>query len=797
MNEPTSTVVATFASALVSATAAIASPYPINTATEPPYTHNTSDTTFPSPTPPTSPNGYGPGMNPALMSPLLCDWIRSAANCRDADFIRVLLIASSALHGFVFLFGLWLLIYRNRGLNGKIVSELFIKVGTGVRPKPMDCIIFFTAIASLIKVGVNAPLIFNVWVDKLWLRIAIEQTYWIFVAIGFSSYFVGLLYAMPVTTREGVFAVYQPETTFDARPLPPIHVLTPTTVQKNFLLIMGALYPAIFGAGAGVASAVFAQMEGQERLARILLLVQYSNWVLILWSMAIMFFYYGLKYTFILRANIIIAEAALKAPKAAFGISNLRSASPARFLFIQLQITGFGGSAVTVLAGTLCLLWVVFRDQILAMQQEQLPHTMAFFWTCAMAAAFFVIMALIAVQSVRNRRRGLHDPSSSFTASALKSSSGQGHSAIKSLYSSQNHHKNSNSSSSSEQHLRSVTDSMEFSSQESYNHSSFDIPDKDSVQALVMATQRIDYDAFAVSHQINKMEIEKPQRDDLLTSPKKPLTMKAHSPQALPPSPSPLSSTFTAGRRGDRTSESGSTGHASILSTGSSTIRPQHQDLRHTVFGSSRSTPRPSSPPPTPSPSTSSFPLTSLRSSPRPNPSPAEDQDARLSYLPYTPPITTSSTPVIPERKKSRLHSDHHPGSPSLGSHFPVDRLPRPDRSAERQSPSVSSNPSNSLQYHVSCKGLSPPPRAKRLPTPANNFNFSNSPEIGDSLPATLPPPQFPTSEPGRNTFMAAPKQAQFSATPRIGGGTRRKSIKETDEQGEREPAWPLPPASS
>lgn len=42
----------------------------------------------------------------------------------------------------------------------------------------MDCIIFFTAIASLIKVGVNLPLILDVWRDKLWLRIAIEQTYW-------------------------------------------------------------------------------------------------------------------------------------------------------------------------------------------------------------------------------------------------------------------------------------------------------------------------------------------------------------------------------------------------------------------------------------------------------------------------------------------------------------------------------------------------------------------------------------------------------------------------------------------
>ncbi|KAF9177276.1 hypothetical protein BGZ50_008946, partial [Haplosporangium sp. Z 11] len=243
----------------------------------------------------------------------------------------------------------------------------------------------------------------------------------LFVSFAFASYFVGLLYAMPVTTRSGIFAVYQPETAYGSKPLSAIHVLTPTTVQKNIILAIGAIYPTIFGAGFGIASGALYD-SGHFRTSRILMLCQYSNWVLILWSMAVMFFYYGLKYTFILRANIIIAEAALKAPRAAFGIGNLKSRSPARFLFIQLQITGFGGCAVTVLAGSLCLFWVLFQRQILSMADDRLPHTIAFFWTGAMAVAFFVIMALITTQSVRNRKRGLHEPSST----SLSTSGGNG-----------------------------------------------------------------------------------------------------------------------------------------------------------------------------------------------------------------------------------------------------------------------------------------------------------------------------------------------------------------------------------
>ncbi|KAG0085463.1 hypothetical protein BGZ92_008964 [Podila epicladia] len=241
---------------------------------------------------------------------------------------------------------------------------------------------------------------------------------------------------MPVTTREGIFAVYQPEVVYGTRPLPAIHVLTPTTVQKNVMLAIGAIYPTVFGAGLGIASGVLHD-HGMKEASRVLMLLQYSNWVLILWSMAVMFFYYGLKYTFILRANIIIAEAALKAPRAAFGIGNLKSRSPARFLFIQLQITGFGGCAVTVLAGTLCMIWVLFKDQILALESDVLPHVMAFLWTCAIALAFFVVFTLIAAQSIRNRRRGLHEPSTTVSHSYVPGESSAQKSSGKARHSGQ------------------------------------------------------------------------------------------------------------------------------------------------------------------------------------------------------------------------------------------------------------------------------------------------------------------------------------------------------------------------
>ncbi|KAF9939047.1 hypothetical protein BGZ65_011648 [Modicella reniformis] len=350
---------------------------------------------------------------------MLCDWTRNAANCRDADFIKNMLISSSVLHLMSWIFGIWLLVYRNRGFNRKIFKELFTIIGTGIQPKPMDCLLFFFTVASFIKIPANMVLIFDLLSDAYWLRVALEQLYWVLGVFAFFAYFVGLLYAMPVTTREGIFAVYQPETAVGSKPLSPIHVLTPTTIQKNVILIMGAVYPTLFGAGLGIASGAMHD-QGNTEASRILMICQYANWVLIMYVMAVMLFYYGLKYKFILRANIIIAEAALKTPRTAFGISNLKSRSPARFLFVQLKITGVGGGGATVLAGSLCLVWALFRIQILSMKGEGLPHIMAFFWTCAMAATFFIIMGLITTQTVRSRRRGSYGPS---TNNRLSSSS--------------------------------------------------------------------------------------------------------------------------------------------------------------------------------------------------------------------------------------------------------------------------------------------------------------------------------------------------------------------------------------
>jgi hypothetical protein len=608
----------------------------------------------------------------------------------------------------------------------------------------------------------------------------------VFVAIGFSSYFVGLLYAMPVTTKEGIFAVYQPEVVFGERPLCPIHVLTPTTVQKNAFLVMGAVYPAIFGAGVGVASAATSQMAGYEHISHILLLIQYSNWVFMLWLMAIMFFYYGLKYTFILRANIILAEAALKAPRAAFGIGNLRSASPARFLFIQLQITGFGGSAVTLLAGTLCMIWVLYRDEILSMPDVVLPRTMAFFWTCAIAVAYFVIMALIAVQTVRNRRRGLHEPVTSVTNSYMpgqKTSSGNN---SKALYSSQPH-KARSVQSESEARL-----AQRNSGDLSTLHSAYSMEkdcdgnvsleydtvyeDAKAIAAMVEASQRMENEPFGASQPpSNRPEQDRANKKLSVGSPNRPFTILAH-------------------RSGDAQNNGrrGSDAHSS-LSGHNGTLAKVAPDLRNTVFGAQPR--RPNSPPP----SASSYPLINLRSSSSTHKGKSSTSRSQGSSS-HTTSQTSSEASSATKRSLDMRFSPHAltplPDVPQPAYSHPYSQQQQQRQQQQQvqlqqqQQPYEQQEPYQTLQYKVSQKGLSPPPRTKRLP---------NGPTPGNE-PSS---PSSPVSPPARDTFMmygTTTKTTEttpegYSDTPRIGGGVRRKSLKGIEEdETEANSSWPLPP---
>lgn len=155
---------------------------------------------------------------------------------------------------------------------------------------------------------------------------------------------------MPVTKHEGNWAVYEPEGTYGCGPQRPIHVLMLSPKLGNLFLVVVLLYPSILGAGPAIASGTLYD-NGYYRISMITMMLSHVDWALGSYSLMFKCIYYGVKCTVLLRANIIVSEAAVQAPRLAFGIGNLLAKSPARYLLVMLQVTFFGGSIVFLIVG--------------------------------------------------------------------------------------------------------------------------------------------------------------------------------------------------------------------------------------------------------------------------------------------------------------------------------------------------------------------------------------------------------------------------------------------------------------
>ncbi|KAF9284478.1 hypothetical protein BGZ68_004669 [Mortierella alpina] len=247
------------------------------------------------------------------------------------------------LHVLLGIFGIWIAVYRNEGFSRKIVTKLFTIVESGIQPKPVDCVVFFMTIASFSKVPANVLLMLDSLSTTKWVRIAFEQVYWIALVVACTSYFIGLLNAMPVTKRDGIWAIYEPEYAPGYGTQDAVHVLYPNTYSKNVILVARFIIPVVCCTGPAIASGVLYD-HGSFRASRALLVVRHTGWGVVLYSMALICLYYGLKCTLILRANTIVSKTVLKAPEATFGTSCSKAISHARYLFVMLQITGAGVS---------------------------------------------------------------------------------------------------------------------------------------------------------------------------------------------------------------------------------------------------------------------------------------------------------------------------------------------------------------------------------------------------------------------------------------------------------------------
>ncbi|KAF9991161.1 hypothetical protein BGZ75_004646 [Mortierella antarctica] len=237
--------------------------------------------------------------------------------------------------------------------------------------------------------------------NHLFIRVAVEQLFWLFAGWGFESFLIGIICHMPVTKHKGNWAVYEPESFHGCEHQRPIHVLMLSPKLRIVFLVLVLLYPAMLCTGLAIAAAVLYD-SGHYHLSMIMTTMSHLAWALGIYSLVLKCLYYGVKCTVLLRANIIVSEAAVQAPRLAFGVGDPKS--PARYLLTMLQITFYGGAVVFLIAGLAPMSFAIFRNVFLGASTGFWPHTFAVLWTCTLELIGFIAMALFTVQAVRSRR---------------------------------------------------------------------------------------------------------------------------------------------------------------------------------------------------------------------------------------------------------------------------------------------------------------------------------------------------------------------------------------------------------
>ncbi|KAG9323624.1 hypothetical protein KVV02_000567, partial [Mortierella alpina] len=323
---------------------------------------------------------------------------------KEAQITQFILALSSVLHLLVALYTVWLIIQRNGGGGNKaIFTDLFTCAGVRIQPKPTNWALICFALSCIPKPISNLVLIFDVLRGSLWVRVLLEQQYWFILAVGATMYIVGLLYTIPITKHVGRRAIWEPERTNACYSHDPIHFLYPGPFQNNLFLIMVPVAILTLGVGPAFASALLYD-RGDYETSRVWLTVHHANWSVMFAAMGVLFLSSGSKFIRILRINIIIAETRLGKPRTRFGVNDLISNSPARYLYVMQQITIFGGFSAMVLASLFLSSYVIFRDTLLETKLGLFNHGYAIAWTCSVPVIALVKVLLLHVQLIRNRR---------------------------------------------------------------------------------------------------------------------------------------------------------------------------------------------------------------------------------------------------------------------------------------------------------------------------------------------------------------------------------------------------------
>ncbi|KAF9276808.1 hypothetical protein BGZ68_009724, partial [Mortierella alpina] len=194
-----------------------------------------------------------------------------------------------------------------------------------------------------------------------------------------------VLYSIPVSSREGIFAYYETEplsNPLSTTPQRRIYILYPSHVHTKLFIVFVVCFQVFGYMGAGMSTALLYN-RGHYAASKSMHYKRHLILISLISLIAAVSLYYGYKFTRMLRANILMAEALLEIPPPEFSSEYLSSMSPARYLSYMSMVFGIVMIIAAVTAVSVVAVYTVRRDEFLSAENSSMAHFFALGWTCA------------------------------------------------------------------------------------------------------------------------------------------------------------------------------------------------------------------------------------------------------------------------------------------------------------------------------------------------------------------------------------------------------------------------------
>ncbi|CAG8496570.1 83_t:CDS:2 [Funneliformis caledonium] len=180
---------------------------------------------------------------------------------------------------------------------------LFVDHGNGIRPLPVDSLLFFWTIACYLR-GLHSLFMLLQVYTRYWQREFMQEIGWTMFCFGGILYLVGIIYTIPVNYSSGTAATIKIESKKD-----PLNYFTsreiyiPTPNMLNIIMALWCLYPTCTALPFAILSGIAKDNDNLAAAAK-WTCAQYASYFFFNSSFAIIGAYYGINFMLILRNSM-------------------------------------------------------------------------------------------------------------------------------------------------------------------------------------------------------------------------------------------------------------------------------------------------------------------------------------------------------------------------------------------------------------------------------------------------------------------------------------------------------------